>query len=141
MIRPNVQQQQQHPSAVNPSEVSQLKSEVERLQRENAELRNLCSGGRVPRYLPLSSPHMKHQQQVRSLQHFVCCVSNQDGTKIDHISSKFVFLNQNQNRELFRPIQLPLVAVKISKRPFCFSRFIAQVSFYLTSGPRNILPA
>jgi len=62
-------QQQQHPSAVNPSEVSQLKSEVERLQRENAELRNLCSGGRVPRYLPLSSPHMKHQQQPQTNPH------------------------------------------------------------------------
>ena len=39
--------------------VSQYKSEVERLQKENAELRNLCSGGRVPRYLPLSSPQVQ----------------------------------------------------------------------------------
>ena len=36
------------------SELSQFKAEVERLEKENAELRNLCSGGRVPRYLPLS---------------------------------------------------------------------------------------
>ena len=51
-------EQQQQPPAL--SEVSLLKSEVERLQKENSELRNLCSGGRVPRYLPLSpSPQMQ----------------------------------------------------------------------------------
>ena len=53
-----LEQQQQQPPAL--SEVSLLKSEVERLQKENSELRNLCSGGRVPRYLPLSpSPQMQ----------------------------------------------------------------------------------